>query len=179
MTNPELCAALGIDPVNQICMCDGQECRANCRANHPRYPDLTSPQGFVMLWDALRDKGWRVDVLGMLDGYVVNMHRYTERGDGLIPDLLSMVQVGHETRHGALIEAACKAILGKEPEPTTAQELGEVIDIMQALKDSLQVARGGSKRPKLCECGHGPHDCPQLEWSDCAARDGEKHGDRR
>lgn len=55
--------------------------------------------------------------------------------------------------------------------PTTAQELGEVIDIMQSLKDSLQFARGGSKKPKLCECGR--------EWSDCAARDGEKHGDRR
>ena len=33
-------------------------------------------------------------------------------------------------------------------------------------------ARGGSKRPKLCECGR--------EWNDCAARDGEEaHGDRR
>lgn len=55
--------------------------------------------------------------------------------------------------------------------PTTAQELGEVIDLMQALKDSLQVAPGGSKRPRLCECGR--------EWNDCAARDGETHGDRR
>jgi hypothetical protein len=55
--------------------------------------------------------------------------------------------------------------------PTTAQELEKVIDIMQALKDSLQFARGGSKRPKVCECGRA--------WSDCAARDGDSHGDRR
>ena len=51
-------------------------------ANEPRIqaardPDPETADGFLALWDALIARGWRVDVNSMLDGFVVNMHRYS------------------------------------------------------------------------------------------------------
>lgn len=52
--NVLLCEALKVQQKQVFCMCDGQECRANCRADVPRYPDLIADMSRLLKLVAAR-----------------------------------------------------------------------------------------------------------------------------
>lgn len=96
-------AAAGVKPRKAFCMCDGQECRANCRAEAVIYPD-PEREGFLPLWNAVIAKGINTDYVHVRG--VSACHHWTLFfQDGS----LASTYRGHD-RAIALIRAAAQAL---------------------------------------------------------------------
>lgn len=108
-------AAVGVRPIPQFCMCDGQECRSNCRSEKRVYRDPEhTAEGFLALWDALIAKGFYPDIRTVPDGFICNLCRYDTPGWVGLPDIQH--QSGESNRAVALIRGAAAAFEVKEKE---------------------------------------------------------------